>query len=52
MMYFSVSDTGILGKRKSEFSQLESNLRHFDYYTGCSTTELHAGDSWELRPLN
>ena len=29
---FSVSDTGILGKRNSEFSQQESNLRPSDYY--------------------
>ena len=28
---FSVSDTGILGKRNSEFSQQESNLRPSDY---------------------
>ena len=27
MMSYSVSDTGILGKRNSEFSQQESNLR-------------------------
>ena len=26
MIFFSVSDIGILGKRNSEFSQLESNL--------------------------
>ena len=26
MVFFSVSDTGILGKRESEFSQQESNL--------------------------
>ena len=30
-MIFSVSDTGILGKRNSEFSQQESNLRPSDY---------------------
>ena len=28
---FSVSDTGILGKRNSEFSQQEWNLRPSDY---------------------
>ena len=37
---FSVSDTGILGKRNSEFSQQESNLRPSDYKFGRSTTEL------------
>ena len=31
MMYYSVSDTGILGKRKSECSYQESNLRPPDY---------------------
>ena len=30
-IFFSVSDTGILGKRNSEFSQQESNLRPSDY---------------------
>ena len=39
-MYFSVSDTGILGKRKFDFSQQESNLRSSDYKFRCSTTEL------------
>ena len=39
MMYYSVSDTGILGK-KSECSYQESNLRLSDYWFGCSTTEL------------
>ena len=34
------NDTGILGKRNSEFSQQESNLRPSDYYLGRSTTEL------------
>ena len=37
---FSVSDTGKLKKRKSEFSQQESNTRPSDYLFGCSTTEL------------
>ena len=32
MMYFSVSDTGKLVKRNSEFSQQESNLRLSVYY--------------------
>ena len=40
MIFFSVSDTGILGKRNSEFSQQESNLRPSDYKFGRSTTEL------------
>ena len=31
MMYYSVSDTSILGKRKSEYSYQESNLRPSDY---------------------
>ena len=30
-MMYSVSDTGILGKRKSECSYQKSNLRSFDY---------------------
>ena len=30
MIFFSVSDTGILGKRNSEFSQQETNLRPSD----------------------
>ena len=34
------NDTGILGKRNSEFSQQESNLRPSDYWFGRSTTEL------------
>ena len=34
------NDTGILGKRNSEFSQQESNLRPPDYKFGRSTTEL------------
>ena len=34
------NDTGILGKRNSEFSQQESNLRPSDYQFGRSTTEL------------
>ena len=34
------NDTGILGKRNSEFSQQESNLRPSDYLFGRSTTEL------------
>ena len=37
MMYCPVSDTGILGKRKSECSYQESNLRPPDYYFGFST---------------
>ena len=41
MMYYSVSDTGILGKRKSECSHQEAtHLRPSDYKFGCSTTEL------------
>ena len=36
----SSNDTGILGKRNSEFSQQESNLRPSDYLFGRSTTEL------------
>ena len=31
MVYYSVSETGILGKRKSEYSFPESNLRPSDY---------------------
>ena len=31
MMYYWVSDTGILGKRKSECSYPELNLRPYDY---------------------
>ena len=31
MMYYSVSDTGILGKMKFKCSYQESNLRLFDY---------------------
>ena len=34
------NDTGKLGKRKSEFSQQESNLRPSDYQFRRSTTEL------------
>ena len=34
------NDTGILGKRNSEFSQQESNLRPSDYQFGLCTTEL------------
>ena len=34
------NDTGILGKRHSEFSQQESNLRPSDYQFERSTTEL------------
>ena len=33
---FSVSDTGILGKRNSEFSQQESNLRPSELVIGRS----------------
>ena len=40
MNFFLISDTGILGKRKSEFSQQESNLRPSDHWFGRSTTEL------------
>ena len=36
MMHYSVNDTGKLGKRNSEFSQQESNLRPSDYQFGCS----------------
>ena len=39
-IFFSVSDTGILGKRNSEFSQQETNLRPSDNYFGRSTTAL------------
>ena len=38
MMYYSVSDTGIIGK-KSECSYKEPNLRPYDYFR-YSTTEL------------
>ena len=31
IMYYSVSDAGILGKKKSESSYQESNLRPSDY---------------------
>ena len=34
------NDTGKLGKRNSECSYKESNLRSSDYKFGCSTTEL------------
>ena len=34
------NDTGKLGKRNSECSHQESNLRPSDYKFGCSTTEL------------
>ena len=30
LIFFSVSDTGIPGKRNSEFSQQESNLQVYD----------------------
>ena len=40
MMYYSVNDTGILGKIKSECSYQKSNQRPSDYQFGCSTTEL------------
>ena len=40
MMYYSLSDTGKLGKGKSECSYQKSNLRSSDYYFGYSTTEL------------
>ena len=52
MIFFSVSNTGILGKRNSEFSQQESNLRPSDYQFGRSTTELQETRGIELRPLN
>ena len=34
------NDTGKLGKRNSEYSYQESNLRPSDYLFGSSTTEL------------
>ena len=40
MMIILESDAGILGKKKSECSYQESNLRPSDYWFGCSTTEL------------
>ena len=40
MMYYSGSDTDIERKRKSEPSQLESNLHPSDYLFGCFITEL------------
>ena len=58
-MYYSVSDTAILGKKKSECSSQESNLRPFDYQFECSSLSykklvgakaIKLG-SWENRPL-
>ena len=40
MMFYSVNDTGILGKMKSECSYQELILRPSDYQFGHSTTEL------------
>ena len=40
MVYYSVNDTGTLGKRKSECSHQESNLRPSDNQFGRSSTEL------------
>lgn len=37
---FSVSDTGILGKGKSEFSQQQSNLKPSNYKFECSSTKV------------
>ena len=39
-VYYSVSNTSKLGKRKSECSYQESNLRPSDHQFECSTTEL------------
>ena len=39
MMYFSVNDTGKLGKRKSERFYQESNLRPSDYQFGPVKTQ-------------
>ena len=43
MVYYSVNNTGILRKRKSECPYQESNLRPSNYQFGCSTTELLMG---------
>ena len=40
MMYYSVNDTGILQKRKSECSYQESNLRPSDYCTSSDALPL------------
>ena len=44
MMYYSVNDTGILGKRKSEPKTFQFLVRMLYYWA--------RGDSWELTPLN
>ena len=44
MMYFSVSDTGKLGKRNSECSYQESNLP-ITSSDALATTELHVQET-------
>ena len=49
-VFFSVSDTGLLGKRKSECSYQESNPKTFRSLVRMLYHRA-TGDSWELRPF-